>query len=357
MTQRTKLVFDDQRALQSVLGTPAESKRIAEDLEAAAGVQMHLRGLEVTFECQSAEQLALVERLFNGLVERARSGQPVDRSDVARALDVLRSNPQAELSDVYGDVVIAKTRSGRAISPRSLAQKRYVEGMRRYPLVFGVGPAGTGKTFLAVAMAVRRLLDKQVRRIILTRPAVEAGENLGFLPGSLEEKVSPYMRPLYDGLEEMLEYNKLQRLMETNVIEIAPLAYMRGRTLNDAFVILDEAQNTTVQQMKMFLTRIGTGTYAAVTGDPSQIDLPGGQKSGLRHALSVLRNVDMLSICRFEAEDVMRHPLVAKIVRAYEDDAKRRAKARDQANGNSSGDHRADKAPKGEGSKPEASGK
>ncbi len=334
MTERTKLVFDDQRALQSVLGTPAESKRIAEDLEEAAGVQMHLRGLEITFESKDPAALGLVERLFAGLMERARAGQPVARADVARALDVLRANPDGALADVYGDVVIAKTRSGRGIAPRSLAQKRYVDAMRRYSLVFGVGPAGTGKTFLAVAMAVRRLLDKQVRRIILTRPAVEAGENLGFLPGSLEEKVSPYMRPLYDGLEEMLEYNKLQRLIETNVIEIAPLAYMRGRTLNDAFVILDEAQNTTVQQMKMFLTRIGTGTYAAVTGDPSQIDLPGGQKSGLRHALGVLRNIDMLSICRFEAEDVMRHPLVAKIVKAYDEDARRRSKAsRSEASG------------------------
>ena len=200
--------------------------------------------------------------------------------------------------------------------------------MRRKPLVFGVGPAGTGKTFLAVAMAVRRLLDKQVRRIILTRPAIEAGESLGFLPGSFEEKVSPYMRPLYDGLEEMLDYNKVQRLTEQGVIEIAPLAYMRGRTLNDAFVILDEAQNATKQQMKMLLTRIGTGTSAVVTGDPTQVDLPKGGSSGLAHALSILKAVPRVGVCRFEQGDVMRHPLVADIIKAYDADGKRRSSSR-----------------------------
>jgi phosphate starvation-inducible PhoH-like protein len=324
LTERTKLAFDDQRALAHVLGTPAESKRISAELEQACGVQLHLRGSELTLEGGNADAHQLVSRLFTEMVRLAAAGKAIARADVLRALRVLESDADAELSSVFDDVIIAKTQSGRGIAPRSLAQKRYIELMRRKPLVFGVGPAGTGKTFLAVAMAVRRLLDKQVRRIILTRPAIEAGESLGFLPGSFEEKVSPYMRPLYDGLEEMLDYNKVQRLTEIGAIEIAPLAYMRGRTLNDAFVILDEAQNATRQQMKMLLTRIGTGTSAVVTGDPSQVDLPKGGTSGLWHALSILRGVPRCGICRFEQSDVMRHPLVADIIKAYDGDAKRR---------------------------------
>ena len=329
MTERSKLVFDDQRALQTVLGPPAESKRISAELERAAGVQLHLRGAEITLEGGDADAQALVSRLFEQMVALAQAGKPIPRADVVRALEVLRRDPDAQLADVYEDTIIQKTQSGRGIAPRSLGQKRYVEAMRRQNLVFGVGPAGTGKTFLAVAMAVRRLMDRQVRKIILTRPAIEAGENLGFLPGTFEEKVSPYMRPLYDGLEEMLDFNKVQRLLEQNVIEVAPLAYMRGRTLNDAFVILDEAQNTTVEQMKMFLTRIGVGTWAVVTGDPSQVDLPGGRQSGLRHALGVLKRIPALSICRLEGEDVMRHPLVAEIVKAYDDDSRRKSQARE----------------------------
>ena len=325
MTERTKLAFEDQRALAHVLGTPAESKRIAAELEEAVGVTLHLRGSELTIEGADGDARQLVARLFTQMVRMAASGKAIARADVLRALRVLETDPEVELSTVFDDVIIAKTQSGRGISPRSLAQKRYVEQMRRKPLVFGVGPAGTGKTFLAVAMAVRRLLDKQVRRIILTRPAIEAGESLGFLPGSFEEKVSPYMRPLYDGLEEMLDYNKVQRLAEQGIIEIAPLAYMRGRTLNDAFVILDEAQNATRQQMKMLLTRIGTGTSAVVTGDPTQVDLPKGGSSGLWHALSILKGTPRVGICRFEQSDVMRHTLVADIIKAYDADAKRQA--------------------------------
>jgi phosphate starvation-inducible PhoH-like protein len=220
--------------------------------------------------------------------------------------------------------VLGRRNGSRGISPRSLAQKEYVEAMRRTSLAFGIGPAGTGKTFLAVAMAVRRLQDRQVRRIVLTRPAIEAGEHLGFLPGTLEEKVNPYMRPLQDALHDMLEGEKILRLVERGVIEIAPLAYMRGRTLNDAFLIMDEAQNATREQMKMLLTRIGNGTFAVVTGDPSQVDLPGGQPSGLAHAVSLLEGVEGISICRFSDADVMRHPLVQSIVRAYERDERGR---------------------------------
>ena len=323
MTETRKLAFNDPRALQVVLGSPEDAKRVAAELERNTGVALHVRGSEVTLE-GDPEHFDLVQRLLEQMFRLARSGKPMLPSDVLRGLEVLREDPQADLDAVYDDVLITKS-SGKTIAPRSLAQKRYIEAMRRNNLVFGVGPAGTGKTFLAVAMAVRRLQDKQVRRIILSRPAIEAGENLGFLPGTLEEKVSPYMRPLYDGLYDMLDGPKVQRMMDQGVIEVAPLAYMRGRTLNDAFVILDEAQNTTREQMKMMLTRIGMGTWTVVTGDPSQKDLGGREKSGLNHALRVLSGIPSVSVCKFTGTDVMRHPLVQDIVRAYEADERERA--------------------------------
>lgn len=323
-----KLVFNDQRALQLVLGSPKDAKRVAAELERATGVNLHVRGSEVTLEGE-VEGLDLVQRLLEQMFALARSGRPMLPTDVARGLEILREDPEAELTGVYEDVVLTKS-SGKTIAPRSLAQKHYIEAMRRNHLVFGVGPAGTGKTFLAVAMAVRRLMDKQVRRIILSRPAIEAGENLGFLPGTLEEKVSPYMRPLYDGLYDMLDGPKVQRMMEQGVIEVAPLAYMRGRTLNDAFVILDEAQNTTREQMKMMLTRLGMGTWTVVTGDPSQKDLAGRERSGLNHALRVLSGINSVSVCKFTGNDVMRHPLVQEIVRAYDRDERARAERREE---------------------------
>lgn len=322
-------MFNDQRALQLVLGSPSESKRVVNELERATGVALHVRGNEVTLDGDE-QRFDVVERLLKQMFQLARTGRPMMASDVARGIEILDQDPEAELTGVYDDVILTKN-SGKSIAPRSLAQKRYVDAMRRNSLVFGVGPAGTGKTFLAVAMAVRRLADKQVRRIILSRPAVEAGENLGFLPGTLEEKVSPYMRPLYDGLYDMLDGPKVQRMMEQGVIEIAPLAYMRGRTLNDAFVILDEAQNTTREQMKMLLTRIGIGTWCVVTGDPSQRDLDGREPSGLNHALRVLSGISQVQVCKFSPNDVMRHPLVQDIVRAYDNDARERAERRSQA--------------------------
>jgi phosphate starvation-inducible PhoH-like protein len=327
LSERIKLTFDDQRALQQILGSPPEDKRVTSEIERAAGVAVHVRGGEVMLEGGDNGELELVERLLGEMYELARSGRPIPRADVTRALEVLRGDPTARLGAVYEDHVLAKTASGRGIAPRSLAQKLYVDTMRRHALTFAIGPAGTGKTYLAVAMAVRRLLDKQVRRIILTRPAIEAGESLGFLPGSFEEKVSPYMRPLYDGLYDMLDGGKVNKLVETGVIEIAPLAYMRGRTLSDAFVILDEAQNTTSAQMKMFLTRLGLGTWAVVTGDPSQVDLPGRQRSGLADALGVLRGVRSIAQCRLDSRDVMRHQLVQDIVKAYDDRTSRDARA------------------------------
>lgn len=321
-----KLTFDDHVPLQRVLGSVGEGTA-AEDIARSTGVALHLRGCEVTLAGEASE-VALVERLLRQMYALAKGGTPISPADLSRGLAVLRRDPSAELRAVFQDVILSKSGSRRPIAPRSLAQKRYVDCIRSYDLSFGVGPAGTGKTYLAVAMAIRSLLDKKVRRIILARPAIEAGESLGFLPGSMEEKISPYMRPLYDALNDMLDPEKVLRMMEQRVIEIAPLAYMRGRTLSDTFVILDEAQNTTVEQMKMFLTRLGVGTKAVVTGDPSQIDLPNGQRSGLAHAIKILRDVEGVAIAPFTAADVMRHALVQRIILAYDHDRQRRSRPR-----------------------------
>ncbi|WP_421245389.1 PhoH family protein [Aeromonas sanarellii] len=230
---------------------------------------------------------------------------------------VLEQDDEEEPSLPYGKEVTVKTKRG-LIKPRSPNQAQYIANIVRHDISFGIGPAGTGKTYLAVAAAVDALERQEIRRILLTRPAVEAGEKLGFLPGDLSQKVDPYLRPLYDALFEMLGFERVEKLMERNIIEVAPLAYMRGRTLNDAFIILDEAQNTTTEQMKMFLTRIGFNSKAVVTGDITQVDLPRSTKSGLRHALEVLQGVDGLSFNFFESKDVVRHPVVARIVQAYE---------------------------------------
>ncbi len=331
MSTQLKVHFEDHHPLQRVLGSAGKSsgtQRLSEE----TGVQLHVRGSDVTLE-GDLQQAQIVERLLRQMYALARDGTPVQPADLSRGLEVLRRDPQADLRTVFLDVVITRSGSRKPIAPRTLAQKRYIECIRKYDLTFGVGPAGTGKTYLAVAMAVRMLLDKQVRRIILARPAIEAGENLGFLPGTLEEKVSPYMRPLYDALHDMLDAAKVARMMEHNVIEIAPLAYMRGRTLAESFVILDEAQNTSVEQMKMFLTRIGVGTRAVVTGDPSQFDLGDGHRSGLAHALKVLRGIDEIAVNRFTAADVMRHALVQKIILAYDREQQRRVERRRERTG------------------------
>lgn len=243
-------------------------------------------------------------------------------------LAIQESNLLDQSSEQYGDELIVRTRKGN-IKPRNGSQTEYVRNVLNNDISFGIGPAGTGKTYLAVACAVDALERQEVRRILLTRPAVEAGEKLGFLPGDLSQKIDPYLRPLYDALFEMLGFEKVERLIERNVIEVAPLAYMRGRTLNDAFIILDESQNTTVEQMKMFLTRIGFNSKAVITGDITQVDLPRGARSGLRHAIEVLADVDDISFNFFKADDVVRHPVVAKVVVAYEkhDEQQRREKA------------------------------
>ncbi len=341
MSNPVKLTFDDHVPLQLVLGSAGEESA-ADELARQTGVAIHVRGSEVTLEGEE-EAVVVVERLLRQMVALAKAGTPVAPADLSRGLELLRRDPRAELRSVFEDVILTKSGSRRPIAPRSLAQKTYVESLRRHDLTFGVGPAGTGKTYLAVAMGVRMLLDKRVRRIILARPAIEAGENLGFLPGTLEEKVSPYMRPLYDALNDMLDGEKVVRMMEHGVIEVAPLAYMRGRTLSDTFVILDEAQNTTIEQMKMFLTRIGLGTRAVVTGDPSQVDLPDGERSGLAHALRILRGVEGVAICPFTAADVMRHALVQRIILAYDRDARRQRARAGQGTG------RGEPPPEGEG--------
>jgi len=285
-------------------------------IEVETNAKLHSRGNELTL-MGSADAIAQARRLVEQLYGMARSGRSIGPEDVGRAAEVLRGDASANLQDVFSDTILVGSRA-RPIAPKGLAQKRYVDAIRERDIVFAIGPAGTGKTYLAMAMALRELLEKRVKRIVLTRPAIEAGERLGFLPGTMEDKVSPYLRPLYDALHDMVDFDRAQQLMERGILEIAPLAFMRGRTLNDSFVILDEAQNTTGEQMKMFLTRLGFESKAVVTGDITQIDLPDRRRSGLTEAEALLKDVEGISICHFTEVDVVRHPLVAKIIRAYE---------------------------------------
>jgi phosphate starvation-inducible protein PhoH and related proteins len=262
--------------------------------------------------------------VLDQLLALVRGGHALTASDVEHAVRILQRDPDAELAAYFRDTVVVTTR-GRPITPRTSGQRRYVDALRSHEVVFGVGPAGTGKTYLAVAFAAAALLKGEVKRIVLTRPAVEAGEKLGFLPGDLNEKVDPYLRPLYDALYDMLSPERTARLLERQIIEVAPLAFMRGRTLSDAYVILDEAQNTTLEQMKMFLTRLGERSRMAITGDVTQVDLPRGARSGMVHALEVLEDVPRIGVVRLSAADVVRHSLVAEIVDAYERAATREA--------------------------------
>ncbi len=318
---REKVVFDDIGAAAVVFGQHGEHLKV---VQRELGVKTHVRGNEVTL-LGDEHDVALGKTLLEQLYGMAKRGQPLGPDDLSRAVHVLRQNGDAELKDVFSDTVLVSPRA-RRIAPKSLAQKRYVEAIRQSDMVFGIGPAGTGKTYLAMAMAVRALLEREVKRIVLARPAVEAGEKLGFLPGTMAEKVNPYLRPLYDALHDMMDFDRAEALIEKGVIEVAPLAFMRGRTLNDAFVILDEAQNATSEQMRMFLTRLGFESKAVVTGDVTQVDLPTGQKSGLLEARELLHDIDGIAFCTFTEVDVVRHPLVQKIILAYERrDAERRA--------------------------------
>lgn len=286
-------------------------------LEDEFDVTIHTLGNEITVDGPDDENVELAEDVLIHLLKIIQRGMKINLRDVQSASSMASNGTIEYLLDLYNEV-IAKDTKGKGIRAKTTGQRMYIENIRRHDLTFGIGPAGTGKTFLAVVLACQMLRDGQVKRIVLTRPAVEAGENLGFLPGDLKEKVDPYLRPLYDGLHTVLGTEQTDRLIERGVIEVAPLAYMRGRTLNDAFCILDEAQNTTEMQMKMFLTRLGFGSKMVVTGDETQIDLPGSSKSGLIESVRRLEKVKGIAVNRMDETDVVRHPLVSKIIKAYE---------------------------------------
>ena len=290
-------------------------------IESLLDVEIRTQGDELIVEGgKSGEQR--VEWLFDQLTSLMQGGYDLASSDVKTAAELVVDNPTVDLREYFmkDAPVTAKQAQGtrRRVNPKSPNQKRYLDIIEQHDIVFGVGPAGTGKTYLAMAQAVSYLIAKKVSRIILARPAVEAGERLGFLPGTLQEKVDPYLRPLYDALYDLLDPEKVDKMLEKNIIEVAPLAFMRGRTLNDAFIIMDEAQNTTIEQMKMFLTRMGNNSKAVITGDITQIDLPNPRKSGLVDAINILDGVEGISFCHFADSDVVRHALVQRIVRAYE---------------------------------------
>ncbi|MHB9144145.1 MAG: PhoH family protein [Symbiobacteriia bacterium] len=306
------VVADNAEALALFGQQDLHLKLIEENL----GVRLIPRGNEVVV-AGPAPDVAKVAGLFRQLLDLIRSGNTVSEKEFRYALRLARSGEQADLQELFSDVLTV-TVGGKPIKPKTLGQKEYVDAIRRSGVTFGIGPAGTGKTYLAMAMAVTAFKNREVNRIVLTRPAVEAGEKLGFLPGDLQEKVNPYLRPLYDALFDILGVETSERYREKALIEVAPLAYMRGRTLDDAFIILDEAQNTTPEQMKMFLTRLGFGSRAVVTGDITQVDLPHGSRSGLADARRVLQNVDGVSFIHLTDRDVVRQELVARIIRAYE---------------------------------------
>ena len=322
---REKLAFDDPDAFRALCGQHGQMLKL---LERQVGVTFHTRGNEVTIEGDE-HSVELGKAVLTQVYGFARRGTPLGSDDLVRAVRALKADRGLELKSIFSDTVLVPRR-GRPIAPKGVSQKRYVNAVRNNDIVFAIGPAGTGKTYLAMAQGIRMLLDKQVKRIVLCRPAVEAGERLGFLPGSMEEKVNPYLRPLYDALNEMMDFDRTRALMDQGVIEVAPLAFMRGRTLNDSFVILDEAQNSTSEQMRMFLTRLGFGSRAVVTGDITQSDLPTGVRSGLREARDILSTVDGIAFCTFTEADVVRHPLVQEIIRAYEKRDQARATERDR---------------------------
>jgi phosphate starvation-inducible PhoH-like protein len=311
-TARHTVVVPNSINMVSLLGPGDEHLAL---VERSFDAEVHVRGNRITLTGDPGE-VALAERLLDELVAIIRTGQGVTTETVERVLAMLRAETTERPADVLSLNILSNR--GRSIRPKTLNQKRYVESIDKHTVTFGIGPAGTGKTYLAMAKAVQALQSKAVNRIILTRPAVEAGERLGFLPGTLSEKIDPYLRPLYDALHDMIDPESIPKLLAAGTIEVAPLAYMRGRTLNDSFIILDEAQNTTPEQMKMFLTRLGFGSKIVVTGDVTQVDLPGGTRSGLRVVEEILDGVEDVTFNRLTSHDVVRHKLVGKIVAAYD---------------------------------------
>ena len=308
-----RLTLEDNRVALALFGERNANLKL---IERETGAQVHSRGNDLTI-VGAGDDVIVARSLVEQLYGMARTGAAISPEDIGRAAIALRADGRVDLRDVFHDTILVAGRA-RPIAPKGLAQKRYVDAIREHDIVFGIGPAGTGKTYLAMALAVRSLMEKQVKRIVLTRPAVEAGERLGFLPGSLEEKVSPYLRPLYDALHDMMDFEKADQLVARGLIEVAPIAFMRGRTLNDAFVILDEAQNTTPEQMKMFLTRLGFESKAVITGDVTQIDLPENRRSGLNEAIGILSDIPGIAFRYFTEVDVVRHPLVQQIIKAYD---------------------------------------
>lgn len=309
----SKLVFEDNNLTKLLLGEYDENLKF---IEKALKIKINVRGNTISIHGDTND-VKLTKRLLQELYFLLEANNPIYHNEIDYAIKILKDNETAHLKDVFLDTVHVSPKQ-RLISPKSIVQKQYIDAIRKYDIVISIGPAGTGKTYLAMAMAIASLIKKELDRIILTRPAVEAGEKLGFLPGDLYEKVNPYLRPLYDALHDMMDLEKASRLLQKGIIEVAPLAFMRGRTLNDSFVILDEAQNTTSEQMKMFLTRLGFSSKAVITGDITQIDLPTGKPSGLVKIQSILSGIEGIKFVYFSEKDVVRHPLVQEIIVAYE---------------------------------------
>ncbi|OGP80032.1 MAG: phosphate starvation-inducible protein PhoH [Deltaproteobacteria bacterium RBG_16_49_23] len=321
-----KVIFDDLQLANNLFGVHSENlRRIARTI----GAKISAKGNAITIQGDDLD-VTLSKRVLTDLYGLLKKGYPLFPNDIDYAIRMISDNQSVNLEDIFLDTVYISARK-RIITPKSLAQKHYIDAIRKYDLVIGIGPAGTGKTYLAMAMAVASLMKQEVERIVLTRPAVEAGEKLGFLPGNLYEKVNPYLRPLYDALHDMMEFDRASRLIEKGVIEVAPLAFMRGRTLNDSFVILDEAQNTGPEQMKMFLTRLGFSSKAVITGDITQVDLPENKASGLIEIQGILKGIEGIEFVYFSDRDVVRHPLVQDIIKAYERAEERRQRSKQQS--------------------------
>jgi len=314
-TKEMEVAFPQSTVMQALVGDKDENLRVVER-ELGLKIGRSANGLTLVGQDTDVE---LGHDLLTQLRDLVEAGENIFRGDVERAIKMLSGNRKLRLEELFRDEIRVSGKRTKIV-PKTFRQKNYIEEIKSHSVVFGVGPAGTGKTYLAMAMAVTALLNKEVKRIVLCRPAVEAGEKLGFLPGDMAEKVNPYLRPLYDALHDMVDFERAKEMVERGVVEVAPLAFMRGRTLSNAFVILDEAQNTTPVQMKMLLTRLGFGSTCVITGDVTQIDLPRGIESGLSHALKLLRDVNGISIVHFTDEDVVRHPLVSRIIQAYDRD-------------------------------------